>query len=240
MNVQPLRALRAVAAISRNPDDTAQVFTLIEALSGASTPAWIARRLDGAPLLRARPEILSYLSDRDALRRMPAGSLAHAYLEFVDSEAITAEGLREASVHGETRVAAEEVEFIRRRMRDTHDLWHAVLGYRGDVLGEAAVLAFTFAQTRNPAIGLLVLVGLTKLHSAGARSLIVGGFGRGLRAAWFPAQEWESLLPLSIDEARRRLGVGAPPEYLPVRTSDLRANGLLQGPGSRRAGFANS
>ncbi|HZQ61284.1 MAG TPA: Coq4 family protein [Casimicrobiaceae bacterium] len=204
------------------------MFTLIEALSGVRTPAWIARRLDGAPLLRARPDILAHLTDRDGLRRMPAGSLAHAYLEFVDSEGITAEGLREASVHGETRAAAAEVEFIRRRMRDTHDLWHAVLGYRGDVLGETAVLAFTFAQTRNPAIGVLVLVGLAKLYSAEARALIVGGFIRGMRAAWFPSQEWESLLPIPIDEVRRRLRVGAPPDYVPVRTSDLRASGLLQ------------
>jgi ubiquinone biosynthesis protein COQ4 len=228
MNVEPLRALRAVAAISRNPDDTAQVFTLIEALSGIRTPAWIARRLRGGTILRTQPDILAHLTDRRALERMAPGSLAHEYLRFVESEGITAEGLREASVHGEARSADPEVEFIRRRMRDTHDLWHAVLGYRGDVLGEAAVLAFTFAQTRNAAIGVLVLVGLAKLYSHEARALIVGGFRRGLRAAWFPAQEWESLLALPVDEVRRRLKVDAPPDYAPVRTSDLRASGLLQ------------
>jgi ubiquinone biosynthesis protein COQ4 len=228
MNVEPIRALRAVVAISRNPDDTAQVFALIEALSGVRTPAWIARRLRGRPLLSNRPDILAHLTDREALRRMPADSLAHAYLHFVESEGITAEGLREASVHGEARSADPEVEFIRRRMRDTHDLWHAVLGYRGDVLGEAAVLAFTFAQTRNAAIGVLVLVGLTKLYAPEARSLIVGGFRRGVRAAWFPEQDWESLLPLPVAEVRHRLRIDAPPDYAPVRTSDLRASGLLQ------------
>jgi ubiquinone biosynthesis protein COQ4 len=112
-------------------------------------------------------------------------------------------------------------------MRDTHDLWHVVLGYRGDVLGEAALLAFTFAQTRNPAIGVLVLVGLSKLRTAAARRLIVDALARGLRAAWFPEQAWETLLPLPLDEVRRRLHVGASPEYTPVRTSDLRASGLL-------------
>jgi ubiquinone biosynthesis protein COQ4 len=218
MTLQPLRALRALAAIARDPDDTAQVFTLIEALTGVRTPAWIARRLDGAPLLRERPEILDRLRDRDALRRLPAGSLAHAYLAFVEGEGISADGLRDASVQGERRAGDGEVEYVRRRMRDTHDLWHAVLGYQGDVLGEAALLAFTFAQTRNPAIGALVLVGLAKLQFAGAHRLIARALVRGLRAAWFPAQPWESLLPLPLADVRARLAVDAPPAYAPVRT----------------------
>jgi ubiquinone biosynthesis protein COQ4 len=106
-------------------------------------------------------------------------------------------------------------------MRDTHDLWHTLLGYRGDVLGEAALLAFTFAQTRNPAIGVLVLVGLAKLNRSEARALIVRGFARGLRAAWLPAQPWETLLPQPLDAVRRRLNVDAPPPYTPVRSSEL-------------------
>jgi ubiquinone biosynthesis protein COQ4 len=229
MSIQLRRAWRAVVSLSRNPDDTAQVFTLIEALTGTSTPQMVSRRLMGSRLSSEQPEVIQHLSDRAALRRMPAGSLAHTYLRFVESEGITAEGLRSASDQGESDCGIPpSVEYYRRRMRDTHDLWHAVLGYRGDVLGEASVLAFTFAQTRNPAIGVLVLVGLSKLYTREARALILGGLVRGFRAAWFPEQEWERLLPLPIDEVRRRLGVGPPPSYAPVRTSDLRASGLIQ------------
>src|SRR5262249_16884428 len=149
------------------------------------------------------------LGDRAALRRLPVDSLAHAYLRFVESEDITADGLREASADGEIgrEAVAPEVAFIRSRMRDTHDLWHAVLGYRAAVLGGAAVLASPFAQTRNPAIGVLVLVGLAKLSSREACALIAGAFVRGLRAAWLPAQAWETLLALPIDEVRRRLHI---------------------------------
>src|SRR5215471_10560744 len=110
MNVQPRRALRAVAAIHRNPDDTAQVFALIEALSGVRTPQRIVRRLGasagGARLLRERPDIAAALGDRSALARLPAGSLAHAYLRFVESEGISADGLREASRRGERETGA--------------------------------------------------------------------------------------------------------------------------------------
>lgn len=96
-----------------------------------------------------------------------------------------------------------------------------------DVLGEASVLAFTFAQTRNAAIGALVLVGLAKLNTHDARTLIVDAFMRGLRSAWLPAQQWEALLPLPIEEVRQRLRVGSPPQYTAIRTSDLRAAGAL-------------
>ena len=233
MSLQPRRAWRAVAALSRNPDDTAQVFTLIEALSGVRTPRWIARRLaattEDARLLRERPDIVRLLVDRASLRALPARSLARAYLEFVEAEGITAGGLRSASAEGELdpRIDDPDAQFIRSRMRDTHDLWHAVLGYRGDVLGEAALLAFTFAQTRNAAIGVLVLVGLAKLNSREARAVIVDGFIRGMRAEWLPGQPWEMLLPLPVDEVRRRLRVGAPPDYTPTRSDELRAAGLL-------------
>jgi ubiquinone biosynthesis protein COQ4 len=231
--MQPRRAWRAVAALARNPDDTAQVFALIEALTGTRTPRSIVRRLartsDGALLLRERPDIARHLSDRTQLRALPEDSLARAYLRFIEAENITADGLRAASAAGETQGPAVdgEVEFIRARMRDAHDLWHAVLGYQGDVLGEAALLAFTFAQTRNPAIGVLVLVGLAKLHSRAAWTLIADGLVRGLRAAWLPQQRWEELLPLSIDDVRRQLSVGEPPSYEPVRSHELRAVGLL-------------
>lgn len=68
-------------------------------------------------------------------------------------------------------------------MRDVHDLWHVVLGYRADVLGEAALMGFTFAQTGNAATGVLLAVGLVKLATPGARPLILRAVLRGLRAA---------------------------------------------------------
>ncbi|HEX6839448.1 MAG TPA: hypothetical protein VF334_22885, partial [Polyangia bacterium] len=65
------------------------------------------------------------------------------------------------------------------------------------------------------------------LNASEARALIIKGFARGLRAAWLPAQPWEALLPLPLDEVRRRLNVDAPPDYTPVRSSELRASGFL-------------
>jgi ubiquinone biosynthesis protein COQ4 len=225
------RAGRALSALLKNPDDLPQVFTLIESMSGTAPHRLylgLKRREAGARLLREQPDILPILKDRDQLRAMPEGSLGRAYLDFVESEGLSPEGILDASLVGAApSERSESFEYIHRRLRDTHDLWHAATGYKGDVLGELALLAFTCAQNWNTAIAMIVLAGLAKGLGRDNVGLILDGFRRGLRAEWFPAQDWEALLPLPVSEVRHRLKVDAPPSYLPVRTTQLRAEGVL-------------
>jgi ubiquinone biosynthesis protein COQ4 len=225
----PRRAWRSLQRLLRDPDDLPEVFTLIQSLSGLA-PLRMRRRLRrseaGARLLRARPDIVPLLSDREALRRLPEGSLGRAYLAFVESEGISAAGIQEANERGRVDgfAPSPELQWLHGRMRDTHDLWHAVTGYQGDVLGEAALLAFLFAQTWNLGVGLIVAAALVKsAPEPEAQRTIVAGFRRGLRAAWLPAVEWEALLARPVDEVRATLGVDAPPRYQPLRSAELKA-----------------
>jgi len=216
-----------------DPDDTSQVFVIIESLSGRNgerTLRRFRRHPIGARILCERPRLLAALSNRSALEALPAGSLGRAYLTFIDREKISPAELVQASAGRVRRPASAELELVRERLRDQHDLWHVVTGYQGDLIGEAALLAFSFAQTRNPGVGFIVAVGLLRLgrlEQEGARRLVLAGLARGLRARWLPAQDWESLLPLPLDTVRDRLGVGAPPNYVPVRT--LRRAALIYG-----------
>jgi ubiquinone biosynthesis protein COQ4 len=218
----PLEAWRALRALSNDPDDTAQVFRIVRALpSGDRVVRRLRRTESGARLLAERPSLLAALSDRDALLAMPEGSLGRAYGEFMTSEQISADGLVAASVDGgDARLVSEEQRFVGERLRDMHDLWHVVTGYGRDLLGEAALLAFTFAQTRTLGIGVIVGHALWKARGdfAPARGIIWQGFRRGLRAEWLPAQEWETLLPLPLEEVRERLRVGDPPAYTQLRS----------------------
>jgi len=226
-----LRAGRALGALLRNPDDLPQVFTLIDSMSGTAPHRLLfgfRRSESGARVLRDRPDILPLLADRAALRALPAGSVGRAYLDFVESEGISAEGIREASHESKAiRYGSAEIEYLRCRMRDTHDLWHAVTGYRGDVLGELSLLAFTLAQHWNSAIAVIVVGGLIKGFGHGDTRLVWDGFLRGRAAAWLPAQDWESMLAEPLGEVRARLGLGSPPEYTPLRSADLRAAGVI-------------
>ena len=228
------RALTAARALAKDPDDLPQVFTVIEALSGG-TVVRMARRFAGSTagrrLLAEKPDIVALLEDRAALRRLPDGSVGRAYLDFVEAEGISPSGIRMAGAQGMTnRPIPPPFDYVHARMRDTHDLWHAVTGYKGDVLGETALLAFILAQTKNPGIALIVGVGLLKtLEVREARGLIAQGFLRGWRAAWLPAQAWESLLALPLSEVREQLKLGAPPEYDPLRSAEIRQHEAASG-----------
>jgi ubiquinone biosynthesis protein COQ4 len=224
------RAHRELKALLKNPDDLPRVFGLVEALSGTAAPrirAGFEATETGRALLGRKPDIVPLLTDRAALRAMPEGSLAHAYLAFVESEGISAEGIKEAFTVGVQDEPKDGYEWQRARLRDTHDLWHALTGYRGDVLGELALLAFMLAQHWHPGIALVIAAAFGKGLTGESGWLIAEGYVRGKRAAWLPSQPWEELLPLPVAELRERLHVGPPPQYEPVRSSDLRARGVV-------------
>jgi ubiquinone biosynthesis protein COQ4 len=225
------RAGRALAALLRDPDDLPQVFTLIDTMSGTAPHRLLfkmRRSESGARVLRNEPDIVPTLADREALRKLPEGSLGRAYLAFVESEGISAEGIRTASDAGEEAERRPAMfDYIHQRMRDTHDLWHAATGYKGDVVGELSLLAFTLAQHWNTAVAVIVVAGLIKGLGQGETSAVIDGYRRGRAAEWLPGQEWEKLLPLQVSEVRARLKLGAPPVYRQVRTSELRAEGVV-------------
>jgi ubiquinone biosynthesis protein COQ4 len=230
---QPRRAFRAARIIAKDPDDLPQVFTIIESLSIdtlSRTTAQFDRSESGRRLLATRPDIVTLLADRAALAQLPEGSLGRAYLAFVERENISAEGIRAAEVAGmsEASTIPTPLGWVHGRLRDTHDLWHAITGYSGDVLGEAALLGFIMAQTWNPGVGLIIGIAVAKMRDpkvgggVHARKTIMDGFRRGMKAEWFPAQEWESMLALPLEEVRKRLNVGAPPVYREVRSTVLK------------------
>ncbi|HTM19806.1 MAG TPA: Coq4 family protein, partial [Kofleriaceae bacterium] len=212
--------LDATRSALANPGDTKQAFRIADALS-FGTPwrmTWRYRRTPvGADRLRRRRRLLDTLTDRAALAALPEGSFGRAYLAFLDSEGITAEGLVAASIEGREARRDPDQEFVQQQLRDQHDLWHTLTGYKGDLLGEAAVLAFSFAQTGHPGVAFLASLGVVLAPEPGVRRFIVDGFRRGRRATWLPAQDWEALLPLPLDQVRRRLGVTPVDDYVPVR-----------------------
>ena len=217
-------AWRAIREVIADPDRTDQVFVIIDALSGNSGERQF-RRFAATPVgrrvLSEERDLLSVLGDRDALHALPPGTLGRVYAEFMSSEQISADGLVAASESG-GRDPALNVDRSRfgMRLRDSHDLWHTVTGYGRDLVGEAALLAFTFAQTRNPGIGFIVAVAYFKSGGfPGARKVIREAYRRGRRSAWLPAADWEDLLGEEIEEVRGQLGLEALPEYTEMRST---------------------
>jgi ubiquinone biosynthesis protein COQ4 len=212
-------AWQSVRKLINDPEDTSQVFAVIRAMSGPSLERGMTRfrAMDtGRRVLEQDIDLLDTLRDRDKLRALPAGSFGRAYLAFVEREAISADGLVDASEAGEETYANAKLARYGKRLRDQHDLWHVLTNYGRDELGELCLLAFTYAQTRNRGIGLIVLVGAYKFSQGiGTRVLRAArrGFRDGRRAAWLPGQDWEALLPRPLAEVRRELGIDEPIAY---------------------------
>lgn len=226
---QPLRAARALRALFANPDETHHVFEIIDALQGPALGRLhrrLRRSAQGRRLLAECPDLVPILSDRERLRSMPEGSLARAYLDFVESEGITAAGLVDASERAQRPGEPAELAWLRNWLRDTHDLWHTVLGYRGDLIGEAAILAFSYHQTGNWGVGIIASLAWVKLGrvtppAIGARRVVVEGRRRAKHMPWFVEVPWHQWLPRSLEEVRRELRVAGPARYQPVRSHEV-------------------
>ncbi|MGB5313780.1 MAG: Coq4 family protein, partial [Polyangiales bacterium] len=209
-SMRPLAAARAIRRVFADPDATEHVFEVIDALEGPNLK-WIRSRLQrsetGRRLLATKPSVLPLLSDREWLRALPDGSLGRAYLQFVESEGISADGLVEASEY--VRKSAEgEFLWIKDWLRDTHDLWHTVLGYKGDLVGEASLLAFSHYETKNLGVGAIAALAWLKLGRVtdpklGARDTVRDGRRLAKHAAWFLEVPWHEWLDRPLSEVRR-------------------------------------
>jgi ubiquinone biosynthesis protein COQ4 len=210
------RARTALSTLIAEPERVEQVFELIEALEGDAGEKLFQRflRHPNAPeLLARRPSLLSVLSKRSELEALPEGSLGRAYARFMREGGIEADGLVEASQDTRAEHAGIDPErlWFSDRFRDMHDLWHALTGYGRDIAGEAALAAFTHAQTGNRGIlSIVVASAVQGPWNFAWQRYLWRAWRRGRRAGVLVAAKWEELLAVPLAEVRRRLGVSAP------------------------------
>jgi len=220
-DVKPIQALRSVRALIADPDNTGEVFKVIEALKGGSLSRAVARleaTAEGRELLRNKPDILPVLSDREALRAMPEGSVGRMYLKFVESQSLSADGLVAASEEAPRgQGKSPEERWLGNRLRDIHDLQHVVCGYGRDTLGELCLLSFMVTQTPNRGIAFIIFMARRKARQAtqlfSVDDCIDEGRRIGKAATWFVAVNWETRLAEPLEQLRRELGVLKPTLY---------------------------
>ncbi len=215
--LRPFEAMRAVRALIAT-GDTRQVFVVFRAMRGRSGVRSFRRFAAcevGQAVIRDRRDLLSALNDREGLRRLPADSLGRTYLEFMDAENLSAQGLVEASQDWETDPLPPDVELFRRRMREMHDLTHIVTGYGRDQLGELCLLTFMYRQQGNLGMLMIVAMAWSRLPPL-ARKALREAWRNGRKAGWLAGHDWESLLPRPLAEIRRTLAIEAPRLYQPM------------------------
>ena len=206
-------ALKALRRLLADKEDTGKVFEIMGALTGDSTARGYHRLLEtpqGGRLAYERVELAPRLMDDAWLDSFAPGTVGAAYRHFVRSENISAEGLAEVArqTHGRVEMAHPHAWFGR-RIRDTHDIWHILSGYHRDGLGEACLVAFSYAQTGSLGWALIALGAAVKAGRRGTRHrrAIWQGYRRGKAARWLPGEDFERLMSEPLDGARRRLNI---------------------------------
>jgi ubiquinone biosynthesis protein COQ4 len=231
---RPMKALHHFRKLIADKEDTEQVFHIIEALRDnrfAKSAEHFFTTSTGEQILAKKEYLPHLLDDHDRLRKLPMGSVAHAYCDFMEKEGLTSQGLVdefEKFQKGKPRYD-DMLERYSNRLRDTHDLFHVLTGYGRDALGEQCVLAFSYSL--NPSWGVLFLAWagareLKKTVSTDAPIYAAVREGQRMgRVAKSPAHEdIEALLAMPLAEARKKLNIAEPVTY-------QRAHAIMRGEG---------
>lgn len=219
--IKPIQAGLAVSRLLRDPDDTGQVFKILEALKGNSLGLAHKRmQLDprGQQLLEEQPNIVSVLNDREALLAMPDGSIGRAYYDFVHREGLSADGLIASSDEAPRfEKMGRNERWLGDRLRDIHDLQHVMTGYGRDTLGELCLLSFMTTQTPSRGIDFIIFMGRTKGQKENPdldlKSLVREGREIGQSADWMLFTRWEDRLHEPLEKVRAELGFIPPSKY---------------------------
>ena len=215
-------AFDAIRKLLNNGDDTTQVFRIMHALNVGNAPMNYARFLaseDGGRMAYERRELAQIFSQPGYARQFAPGTVGAAYNHFLESTGYSADGLADVS-----RINAQEdmlhpYAWMGRRVRDTHDIWHVLTGYKADEsLGEAALVAFSYAQVGGLGWAFIaVAASLKSLRVTGNTHFakaVWEGYRRGRKAHWISGEDYERLMHEPLDTARQRLGLFEPVAYL--------------------------
>lgn len=226
LKMRPGKAWHHFQELLKDKERTEEVFYIFEALPWKGFMDAAQRYSDsaeGRAVMMAEPYLPTILDDHVALRRMPVGSVAHAYCDFMEKEGLTAAGLVEEFDRFRVGrpVYQDKFEWYSNRNRDTHDLLHVLTGYGRDALGEACVLAFTYSQSPSLAhlfIGYMAGLNIKKQVKSNAPVLRAVREGQRLGKACPRISELpiKDLLAMPLDAARKKLNITPARHYAQV------------------------
>ena len=217
------KAWRHFKELIKDKENTAEVFPIFEALPwrgvyDAATAFLSSER--GQAIRKSEPSLVAILDDHDGLRKLPAGSLAHVYCDFMEREGLSAQGLVDEldTYRRPDQYFDDQISWYFNRMRDTHDLMHILTGFGRDALGEQCVLAFTYSQ--QPALAHLFLgyAGAFEIKKRMKSKAPIFGAVReaqrmGKACPRLVEQPIRDLLAMPIDEVRAKLNIAQPVLY---------------------------
>jgi ubiquinone biosynthesis protein COQ4 len=187
---------RAVVRVLADSTRTEEIHK-VEELTGRARYRKLLRALAESPearrLFADRPELRSDQVDYDALRRLPADTLGGRYVRHLDGNQITADYQAAPTSH----VDDPDMAYLMRRFRQTHDVWHALLGLGIAGHEEVVIHWFSWGQLRLPVSALVMVFGSLKHIVLEARW---GALRHSLREAYELGRDAPPLLGVYWEE----------------------------------------
>ena len=222
-----IRAFGTLGELTKDPDRTDLVGDFIGLLTGPSADRLFHRVWNdpvGRPILEEGRDLRATLADRAYLGSLPEGSLGRAYFDWTSTRDFTADGLAAEISNQVGRELSDPRSTMGKRVVDMHDLWHVLNGWDSDIFGEMHLLGYSYAQLGGWAWLFLGVIANAILTLAGRRDGI-GYFRnavrRGRAAELLVPVDWEAMLPLPLDEVRRRLSIADPEPYNRLQDKEL-------------------
>ena len=209
--------LRSLWKFIRDQSDLSNSFEAMFALAGPLVEkefnAFAATSV-GSRLLQQSPrsDLNAILADQETLGSMPAGSFAHAYLDYLGGQGmgstdyfLQAAGLDEKAQR--FGWSEDQLWFVK-RMANSHDLFHIVSGYDRSAVGEVGVVSYTAGQIPLLPLRLSLIYFATMKPSTPLAWLryIRNAYRHGRDTPSLACIDFESLLPLPLEEAQQRVG----------------------------------
>lgn len=205
------RVALATARVLADSTQTHEIHRVEEITGRARMRAELAaleRTPAGQRLLRDRPELGSDRVDFAALRRLPATTLGGAYVRHLDDNGITADYQAAATRH----VDDPDLAYLMRRFRQTHDVWHALLGLGITGHEEVIIHWFSYGQLRLPVSALIMVFGTLKhlvleRRWPALRHTLLEAYRAGRDAAPLLGVTWEDQWAQPLADVRARYRV---------------------------------
>lgn len=201
---------RCTMRVLRNSSRTLDIVTVEEITAQAQLAHLLERGTfatdEGRALLADRPHLAD--ADCDALRALEDGSLGREWIRFCDRHRLSLALTKQPTPY--TR--DDDAAYVLHRIRQSHDLWHVLLGVGVRGHEEVLVHAFSLAQTGLPSSVAIVLLGALKHMVLERRWPVLtrdlyGAYRRGARAAPLLAVYWERHLARPLSDVRAELAV---------------------------------
>lgn len=160
----------------------------------------------GREILRRKPRITEESIDRMRLVKLPDGTFGREYARFLDNLNTSPDNRPPVKY-----VDDEDLLYVMRRYRETHDFTHVILQMKTNMLGEVTVKYFEAIQLGLPMAVLGSIFGGARLLTNHRRELITRNipwvFDQATNARLFISFDWENHFDIPISELQKILNV---------------------------------